>query len=658
MEGPDPYNGGIHLRLTGNHAILMSLRPPISRSGPRLLRGECLEDRRMMTAVDLTAREIMMVELINRARADPLAEAARYGIDLNEGLDPGTISPEPKQPLAPHQLLTDAARLHALDMLDRNFFAHDNLDGHDPSDRAMAAGYPAGAGENIAWHGQSGPRMTSEERSQQVFQQHEGLFLSEGHRKNTLRPEFREVGVGIEFGSFTHNDGVDYDSIMVAQSFGNRGGHVFITGVVFNDRRIADNFYTFGEGVTNVTITAERNGDPDFEPQSVTTQPAGSYSLQVPNGTYKLTATGGGVGEIVVSNIVVEGSNVKLDFNLRELEINEIAGSVFQDRNANGLHDNNDSRLSGQAVFLDADGDRQRDADETTVFTDQDGNFEFVGLLTGDYEVVVEIPSGWQVTGAAGNAKTVTLTDRSSIGHVFALHSPNDRPVAVDDDYLIDQGARPTFDILANDRDNDGTIDTDTFTLVTAPKRGVLSFEDGRASYTPQKSFTGTDEFQYEVRDNRGDVSGIATVTITIGNQPRTSFQNHLNIYDVDRNGSVNPLDALVVRNDITAFNPRKLPASRSDAPQTRWIDVNGDGFVSSIDILEVLVAVQDSVLMREAIRSQQSTAGGVSFFASASASIDRVFMEIGGLHDLSHDKRREPSIVSMDIMDVILSSM
>ena len=40
-----------------------------------------------------------------------VAEAARYGIDLNEGLDSGTISTAAKQALAPHQSLVNAANL-------------------------------------------------------------------------------------------------------------------------------------------------------------------------------------------------------------------------------------------------------------------------------------------------------------------------------------------------------------------------------------------------------------------------------------------------------------------------------------------------------------------------------------------------------------------
>ena len=105
-----------------------------------------------------TDEEQLMIELINRARANPTAEAALHGIDLNEGLAAGTISTAAKQPLAPHQSLTDAAGDHADDMLARDYFSHTTLGtNEDPDDRAMAAGYPGGAGENISWGGSTGP---------------------------------------------------------------------------------------------------------------------------------------------------------------------------------------------------------------------------------------------------------------------------------------------------------------------------------------------------------------------------------------------------------------------------------------------------------------------------------------------------------------------
>lgn len=46
--------------------------------------------------------------------------------------------------------LNRAARGHTADMVARGYFGHTGLDGSTPSDRALAAGYAGGAGENIA----------------------------------------------------------------------------------------------------------------------------------------------------------------------------------------------------------------------------------------------------------------------------------------------------------------------------------------------------------------------------------------------------------------------------------------------------------------------------------------------------------------------------
>ena len=92
----------------------------------RCLRVESLENRELLTAVSLTDYEQLMLELVNRAREDPLAEVARNSNvgSLNEGLAGGTISSAPKQPLASVQELVDAGRLHAIDMLENDYFSH------------------------------------------------------------------------------------------------------------------------------------------------------------------------------------------------------------------------------------------------------------------------------------------------------------------------------------------------------------------------------------------------------------------------------------------------------------------------------------------------------------------------------------------------------
>ncbi|MCH8922290.1 MAG: hypothetical protein IIA67_03955, partial [Planctomycetes bacterium] len=272
-------------------SMLRRRRPSVDRPFPvrfaprhRCLALEQLEDRRVLSAILMTGHEQLLLELVNRARSDPSAEATRFQVDLNAGLDPGTITTDAKQPLAPHQSLITAAGLHAQDMLDNDFFEHDNLQGETPSDRARAAGYPADVGENIAWSGTSGFL----DQTAQVFARHEKLFLSETHRKNMLLPGYREAGTGVRFGEFE-----SFNAIMVVEEFGNQGGSRFITGVAIDDLRVADDFYSIGEGLGDLTITAvNQSSGATF---MTTTGPTGGYSLQVPGGVYSVRAVGSAI---------------------------------------------------------------------------------------------------------------------------------------------------------------------------------------------------------------------------------------------------------------------------------------------------------------------------------------------------------------------------
>ena len=138
-----------------------------------------------------TVAEQYMLELVNRARANPDAEAARFGIDLNEGLAPGTISATPKPPLAMNGHLLDSARGHSTWMLAADLFQHAGADGSSPGDRMSAAGYVFSGtwswGENIAWRGSTGPV----DLNSTVALMHEDLFVDagiadRGHRLNLM----------------------------------------------------------------------------------------------------------------------------------------------------------------------------------------------------------------------------------------------------------------------------------------------------------------------------------------------------------------------------------------------------------------------------------------------------------------------------------------
>src|SRR4051812_30970023 len=107
---------------------------------PADVMAEALEARRLFAVAYPSNLEQYIVELINRGRANPAAEAARYNVALNEGLAAGTISTAAKQPLAVNPSLTDGARGHAQWMLAHNTFSHTGANGSSPGDRMSAAG--------------------------------------------------------------------------------------------------------------------------------------------------------------------------------------------------------------------------------------------------------------------------------------------------------------------------------------------------------------------------------------------------------------------------------------------------------------------------------------------------------------------------------------
>lgn len=251
-----------------------------------------------------TAQEVLVVELINRARANPEAEAARYGIGLNDGITGTQITAAAKQPLAHNLLLIDAARLHSQWMLDVDIFSHTGVGGSTPGERMTAAGYSfTGSwtnGENIAWGGTTGSTINL---TSYALSHHEGLFKSPGHRLNILEANFRELGVGQKEGRFLY-DGTNYLSSMLTQNFASSGASYYLTGVVYSDTNNND-FYDVGEGMSGVSISFNGTSYPVYS--------TGAYSIPVTNGTYNLTITGDALDAAVFHTVQINNANNKVD---------------------------------------------------------------------------------------------------------------------------------------------------------------------------------------------------------------------------------------------------------------------------------------------------------------------------------------------------------
>jgi hypothetical protein len=261
---------------------------------------------------DPTDEEQLTLELINRARANPGAEANRFGISLNQGLPAGTISNTPKPPLAMHEALRSSARLHSQWMLDTDIFSHTGAGNSSSKDRMEDGGYAfTGAwksGENIAWQGTSGS-VDLEEFAVKLY---ERLFKSSSHRTNLMDADFDEIGIGLLEGNFV-DGGINWNAAMVTQDFARSASSPspegpLVLGVAYADTN-GNAFYDPGEGLGGLTVTLSP-GD-----TTTSTSASGGYAIPLGSTTGAITVTFSGNGLSAPREVATtaSGVNVKAD---------------------------------------------------------------------------------------------------------------------------------------------------------------------------------------------------------------------------------------------------------------------------------------------------------------------------------------------------------
>jgi hypothetical protein len=262
---------------------------------------------------DATADEQLVLEMINRARANPTAEGTRLGIDIKEGLsaaEAANVGARP--PLAMNKILLATARAHCRDMYTRNFFAHNNPDGKTPFQRMTESGYHwTNAAENIAV---GSPLASFPSNQLEDLLMIDAGIAGRGHRTDLLDisgdpsppPVRREVGIGFYTNPISNGGG--WQSFMT-QDFGRQAGP-FLVGVVFRDTLVANNFYDIGEGLpgVNIAITVGGSG-------TAVTSPGGGFAIPVgTSGSITVTASGGPLNATLTQTITLTGENVRVEF--------------------------------------------------------------------------------------------------------------------------------------------------------------------------------------------------------------------------------------------------------------------------------------------------------------------------------------------------------
>ena len=270
----------------------------------------------------MTAAEQYFLELLNRARMDPGAEAVRQRVGLNEGLPSGLfgqIADRPQEILAPQVQLDRAAENHSSWMARTGTFSHEGSGGSTDISRVQAAGYVldrdggSRVGENLAWS--SGGASSPEALMARHFNT---LWNSPQHRSNMIGGQdmsggafptfnYREIGVaGVASGNGNY----------LTLDFAFAGSRHYITGVAYRDTD-RDNFYSVGEAIGNVTFNVVGTGYDRSEAAGgygVATRQTGEVTVRVThaNAMSEVKVNTGG------------GRNVKLD-----LEVDPATGATL-----------------------------------------------------------------------------------------------------------------------------------------------------------------------------------------------------------------------------------------------------------------------------------------------------------------------------------------
>jgi uncharacterized protein YkwD len=274
-----------------------------------------------------SAREQLLLELINRARLDPPADFNAYitsynpptssNADINNALTFFRVNGAvllaqinaltPVAPVAWNSALADAATAHSQLMINNNQQGHQFPGEADLGVRTTAAGYSrfSSLGENVFAFTDS------------ILQGHAGFMVDwgnsptgiqtpPGHRVNILGAAFKEVGLSVLAES---NPATAVGPLVVTQDFGARfGTGAFILGVAYNDLD-GDRFYSEGEGRAELGIGFSRVG----AVITTQTQGAGGYGQEVAAGNYVVRFSGAGLPIATEIALAVGQSNIKLD---------------------------------------------------------------------------------------------------------------------------------------------------------------------------------------------------------------------------------------------------------------------------------------------------------------------------------------------------------
>ena len=289
----------------------------------------------------------------------------------------------------------------------------------------------------------------------------------------------------------------------------NVSGNSVTAGDFDNDMDVDLYIVTTGSALNSENVFLDNQGDGTFTPVASAGGAAGT-SLGLGDSVTTADYDLDGFLDLFVTNGFVEGTPLfSVDRGPQELFRNQGNSNNWLQIDLQGVESNRDG--IGAQVFVTAGGVTQlREQSGGVHKWSQDYQRIHFGLAQNTEVDLLEIrwPSGTvqKLENIAAN-QLIQVTEETTT-------PSNTSPQAVDDTAMTLQEQAIDIYVLANDSDADG--DELNLSIDTEPSNGTVVVNDnGTIAYTPNNSFTGNDQFTYQINDGNGGTN-TAAVFVTV----------------------------------------------------------------------------------------------------------------------------------------------
>ena len=303
----------------------------------------------------------------------------------------------------------------------------------------------------------------------------------------------------------------------------------------------------------------------------------------------------------------------------------------------------------------------------STIITPLDNDFDIDGTIDASSIAFPLQPAFGTVTSSADGTIVYTPFDSFGEDDVFTYTvadnlgsrsepqlitiSANASPIAGNDSFTVLTDQTTSINLAANDSDPNGSVNLSSIVIVRTPLRGnVVVQTNGTVDYTPSNGFTGLDTFTYQIADNAGRLSNVATARVQV---VASNLQNPNMFNDVNADGFVTAIDALLIVNFVGRSGGGSIEVLPSDVGPN-FFDANGSRTITTLDALAVIQELER--INNRTFFEQEQVFANVSDFSSqsrfASASTPAEFSEVSD--DAINAKLLDVSSPTSQFEDVI----